>query len=85
MTYVEIETQEKVIEGLLGGLAQKNPKVSVRNITYLNNYIWHNISINILHIYKEKKKMKIWEGKGKKEKLHQNLGKGQKIASSLGL
>merc|ERR1740128_576883 len=36
MTYVEIETQEKVIEGLLGGLAQKNPKIvsaCVHNVT----------------------------------------------------
>ena len=31
LMYVEIETQEKVIEALLGGLAQKNPKVCGTN------------------------------------------------------
>ena len=36
MMYVEIETHEKVIEGLLGGLAQKNPKASAGNITCYN-------------------------------------------------
>ena len=37
--YVEIETHEKVIEALIAGLAQKNPKVNIKGYFHEHDLI----------------------------------------------